>query len=537
MAHSDATPATADDLHMEFHHRMSDADALMWSIEKDPMLRSTITSVAMLDGRLDRSAMDALFERASRLIPRLRQRVRSNPLSIAPPRWEYDPNFDLNYHLRFVSAPGDGGLEDILALAEPIAMQSFDRARPLWECTYVEAAGDRSAMILKLHHAITDGIGGMKLMMEVFDLEPDAVKSPMPAAPKVHVLNQAERFADAFTYRFRKQAGSARRLLHSAGSATIGALTHPVATAEATREMTESVVRLLTPSTHPGSPIMTGRSLSCHFDVIELPLEPMKQAGHSVGGKLNDAFVGGILLGTRHYHTQRGSELHALRMSMPINVRTDHDENVAGNAFVPARFEISVDTDDPRILMQRTHERLLEIVHEPANSLVEPLAGAINRLPATLSTAFFGSMLKGLDFQASNVPGSPYQLYLCGAPVTLMVPFGPMAGTGANFTLLSYGDNLNVGINVDPAAVTDPALFVACLRQAYDEVMAVGSRPPKAPKARSRPRSTGSTRAAPRKKTSTAKKRSGQRSGTRSTAGKARASSNGSGSRRTSRSA
>jgi WS/DGAT/MGAT family acyltransferase len=467
---------------MRYHHRMSDADALMWSIEKDPMLRSTITSVAMLEGVIDTGRLRELFDRASRIVPRLRQRVRSNPLSVAPPRWEVDPNFDLNYHLRHVTAPGDGSLADILALAEPIAMQSFDRARPLWECTYVHIDEQRSALILKIHHSITDGVGGVKLMLEVFDLEPDAVKSPMPEAPEVHVLNQAERFADAFTHQLRRQVGLVRRITSGAGNVVLDAATHPFGTAAAAKEMAESVVRLVTPATRPLSPIMTGRSLSTHFDVIQLPLEAMKTAGHLVGGKLNDAFVGGILLGIRHYHTQRGAELQGLRMSMPINVRTEHDQDVAGNAFVPARFEIPVETDDPRILMERTHERLYEIVHEPANALVEPMANAINRLPTTFSTALFGSMMKGLDFQASNVPGSPFRLYLCGAPVSMMVPFGPMAGAAANITLLSYVDELNIGVNVDPAAVTNPTQYVACLRQAYEEIMAVGTprqRPPR----------------------------------------------------------
>ncbi len=80
---------------MRFENRMSDADALMWTIEKDPLLRSTITSVAVLDQSPDRDRLVESVDRATRLVPRLRQRVVSNPMSIAPPRWEFDPNFDI----------------------------------------------------------------------------------------------------------------------------------------------------------------------------------------------------------------------------------------------------------------------------------------------------------------------------------------------------------------------------------------------------------------------------------------------------------
>src|SRR3954453_17020892 len=127
---------------MRFEERMSDADALMWTIEKDPLLRSTITAVALLDRSPDPDRLVESLDRATRLVPRLRQRVVSNALSIAPPRWEFDPNYDLDYHLRWTKAPGEGSLRDVLDLAQPIAMQSFDRARPLWEFVVVDELAD-----------------------------------------------------------------------------------------------------------------------------------------------------------------------------------------------------------------------------------------------------------------------------------------------------------------------------------------------------------------------------------------------------------
>src|SRR5918995_2142969 len=98
----------ADDLRYE--NRMSDSDALMWTIEKDAMLRSTITAVAVLDQAPDIDELRALYRRGIHLVPRLRQRVRAHTLSIAPPRWEDDPHLDLDYHIRRVRAPSPGDL-------------------------------------------------------------------------------------------------------------------------------------------------------------------------------------------------------------------------------------------------------------------------------------------------------------------------------------------------------------------------------------------------------------------------------------------
>ncbi len=168
---------------IRFGNRMSDSDALMWRIEKDPQLRSTITAVCVFDREPDRDRVLERFERASRVIPRLRQRVVSAPLSPAPPRWVVDPDFDLRYHLRWVRAPGEGTLRDLLDLAEPLAMQGFDRARPLWEFTVVEGlAGGRSGLVQKVHHSVTDGVGGMELAASLLDLERDPEGGPPAAA-------------------------------------------------------------------------------------------------------------------------------------------------------------------------------------------------------------------------------------------------------------------------------------------------------------------------------------------------------------------
>jgi hypothetical protein len=88
-----------------------------------------------------------------------------------------------------------------------------------------------------------------------------------------------------------------------------------------------------------------------------------------------------------------------------------------------------------------------------------------------VTTGIFGSMLRGVDFVTSNVPGPPFPIYLSGARVVSQFPFGPMAGAAANITLLSYVDDLNIGVNTDPAAVPDPDVLLDCLQEGFDEVL------------------------------------------------------------------
>jgi WS/DGAT/MGAT family acyltransferase len=462
----------SDELHYE--SRMSDSDSLMWTIEKDPLLRSTITAVSLLDGAVDAERFTDKVDRASRVIPRLRQRVVGNPYSLAPPRWEVDPNFDLGYHLRRLHAGGDGDERHVLDLAQWVGMQGFDRARPLWEMYLVDGmVGGGSALIQKVHHAITDGVGSIQIALTLFDLERDpSDPGPMPGAPEVQVLGPVDRLMDGAAHVGRRRLSSLQRAVGTVTGGLRGVLTDP---ADAGRRLTDtvgSVGRLLAPATAPLSPIMTGRSLSVRFSTLVRPLDALRAAAKVADGKLNDAFVAAVAGGLQRYHAELGEPVDALRMTMPINVRTEATEGVAGNQFVPARFAVPMSIDDPVERMIAIRALVTAQRGEPALALSQPLAGILNRLPTSVTTGVFGGMLRGVDFVTSNVPGAPIPLYAAGAEIVQQFPFGPLSGSAANITLLSWLDQVCIGVNVDPAAVRDPDAFRACLAAGFDEVIA-----------------------------------------------------------------
>jgi WS/DGAT/MGAT family acyltransferase len=463
----------------EFDPRMSDSDALMWNIEKDPLLRSTITMITTLDRAPDRDRFTRRMDRASRLVPRLRQRVLHHPLSIAPPRWEVDPNFDLHYHLRWMRAAGDGTLREVFDIAEPIAMQGFDRARPLWEITVVEGLSDGgAALIVKVHHSVTDGVGGVKLQMEMLDAERQPSPAPedleLPDAPLPMTPSERQRWIDATTYEATRQFGTARQTAGAALSAVRRLAVDPVGVGTDALRTAASVATMLKPANEPLSPLMAGRSLSVRFDTLQVPLRGLKDASKVVRGRLNDGFVAGVTGGFRRYHQHHGYDhIDELRMAMPVNIRTAATASSVGNHFVPTRFLVPIGLDDPIARMTAIREIVARQRAEPALAMTEPLAGILNRLPTTAVTGIFGSMLKGVDFITSNVPGVPVPVYLAGARMESQIALGPMSGSAANAVLVSYVDDLNIGINTDPAAIADPEVLVGFIRDSFDELLAL----------------------------------------------------------------
>jgi WS/DGAT/MGAT family acyltransferase len=456
-----------------FEHRMSDADALMWNLEKDPLLRSTITVLWLLDRSPERDRFDEKIERTTRTIPRLRQRVVGNPLSLAPPRWEVDPNFDLAFHCRYVKAPGDGSLRGVLDLAQPIAMQGFDRARPLWELWVVEGLEDgRAALIMKLHHSLSDGVGLVQMTSSLVeryrDVDPTRAPKPMPLPPVVHVMNQRERFWDALAHERRRRLGQTRRSL----AAVARAVRNPLAAAREVSQTVPSLARMLRPVAEPLSPIMRRRSLRLRFDTIMLSLPRLKAASKTVNGTLNDAFVAGVAGGLARYHAAHGRRVPTLRMTMPINVRDGEGAARAGNQFAPARFPVPLDIADPVARMRTIRGLVGRQRAEPALGLLDEISGLLNRLPTSVLTVLFGSMLKGIDFVTSNVPGPRLEVFVSGARIEAIYGFGPLSGAAANITVFSYLDQLGVAVATDRAAVPDPALLVECLEAGFAEVLA-----------------------------------------------------------------
>ena len=134
----------------------------MWAIEKDAALRSDFCNLTILDRMPDLDRLRDRMRHAITAIPHLGERVVTPPLRLAPPEWRTDAGLDLDYHVRSLALPEPASLRDLLDLAATLCATPFDRSRPLWEFTVIDGlAGGHAALLQKVHHTITDGVGGL----------------------------------------------------------------------------------------------------------------------------------------------------------------------------------------------------------------------------------------------------------------------------------------------------------------------------------------------------------------------------------------
>ncbi len=445
---------------------LSQNDTIMWMVEADPLLRSTIMGVVILDGPPDWEVLVERVEHVTHQVPALREKVVAVPLHPTTLRWVHDHDFDLRYHLRHIRMPEHSGVQDVLDWARTEAMSGFDAARPLWEFTVVDGLDrDRSALVMKAHHVVTDGIGAVQLAAHLFDFEPDPPRHEPPPHEAFHHATSATLLRDVVLH---DVAGALEFTRHQLGSMVpnlLHAVRHPQHAAGEVVETARSVGRLIAPATTPRSPVMVGRMLSSNYRVLEVSVDGLRAASKAAGGRLNDGFLAGITAGLDRYHAHHGHSVDELRVAMPISQRGE-EHHEGGNHVSVMRFTVPVVAEDATARIAALHAVVEKVRGERSLDHTETVAGFLNLMPRGV----VGAMLKGVDFLASNVPGVPVPMWLVGRRVERFFPFGPTAGSAVNITLMSYDGTCCIGVNTDAAAVPDPDVLVDCLRAGFAEV-------------------------------------------------------------------
>ena len=450
--------------------RLSPFESLMWRTEINPMLRSTGVLVEVLDHAPDRERMITAHEWGSRLLTRLRHRVVEDPLSISAPRWVVDKDFDLSYHLRFLNLPLPGSMQQVLEIAQGMAMAPFDRARPLWEAMLIEGLdGGRAVYLLKIHHSITDGQGTVQMLEILHGESPEAGRArslPVPAPENVTGLGLAVSGLRGAPRTLVKEGVRGVGRLAGIGRSV---LAQPARVSEAV-SYAQSLGRMLGPPPAPGSILLEQRSLGRRYATLEVPLDRLRAAGKAAGGTLNDAFLAGLVGGMRRYHELHGVDLQALTVAFPISIRRS-DDPLGANRFAGARILAPITERDPAQRIRLIGARARAAREEPAIGFMDTLSPVLSRLPSAVTAAMTERITRSIDLQASNIRGVQRTGYLAGARVERTFAFGAAPGPAVMVTLMSYEGVCCIALTINAAAIPDHERFRECLVEGFEEVL------------------------------------------------------------------
>jgi len=472
-----------------FDGRMSDAEAMMWRLEKDRHLSSTFANLTILDRPPDFARLRERMSRATSAVPRLRQCVQPAPGGFGAPSWVDDPEFDVAWHVRRIALAPPGTMRQLQDLAALIASDPFDRTRPLWQFIVVEGLVDgRAALIQKLHHTFADGQASLALSMQFLDLERSPVEQPpaadvgpadgdeSPSSDGAAPRGDGDRPADG-----ERGDDPVAALLTDLARGPLAALRQVrdllLDPAAPTGQQAAAALRTLAAeigeSGAARSPLWTRRSLRRRLEVLSAPFDDVRAACTTLGSTVNAGFLTMVAHAAGRYHDRLGAPTESLRASMAISTRSSGSGT---NAFTLARFLVPTSAMPLEERFAAVAESLAAVRDHDNRGGLEPIARLSGALPVSLLTRIARAQGQSVDFATSNLRGAGMPLYVAGSKVLANHPLGPLGGVAFNVTMLGYDHRLDMGVHIDEAAVDEPELLLSCLRDSATELCAFARR-------------------------------------------------------------
>jgi WS/DGAT/MGAT family acyltransferase len=454
---------------------LSAEDLGFWYADQ-PRQRIAMALLMLLDRKPDPQRLRGAALRAADAVPRLRQRIVDAPFDLALPRWENDPTFDLDFHVRRYALspplPHEDELTALFRTLGPIYERPFDRSRPLWEIVEIDLPDERSALFFRLHHVVADGVGGNAILAAMTDAEREGEPLPAPSAKPPGAWSEppfAERLVRALGDRVVQEAGRAR----SVASALWRTARAPSEIATAARV----AASIVADARHRSDSPLRHFGRARHLAGVELPFAPLREAKRALGGQMIDVMLTAVAGAVGRWHRDQGyGGLEELLTLVPINLRPPAEQGLAagvGNRATGIQLHLPMRIRDPRRRFREIHRRVAERKAHPATRLVPQLAALLAALPRPVyrSLVFAGSQAIGLI--VTNVPGVPMARYVGGTEITGAYPFAPVAPhCPVSIALYGYRDRLYIGLDADGTAVPDVGDLAARLAASFDEVVA-----------------------------------------------------------------
>jgi WS/DGAT/MGAT family acyltransferase len=425
-----------------------------------------------LTGRLDMERLRHNLETRLLPFPRFRQLAVEQSL-FRQPRWEYDPEFDLDNHIEVISLPRRGAERAFRGLLDDLAATPLDRRKPLWRATVVTGYRGGTAIIWNMHHAVGDGIAMMRVLLSVCDTFPNP---PATRAAGEARSTGSQSIASYLRPAARTIAGARKytsRLMHSG----IDVLRSPASILEYTDTGTAYAKALAHLTVMPPDPptLLKGelgpRKRTTWADRIRLV--DVKHVAKATDSTVNDVLISAVAGGLGRYLRMRGEDIDEvhIRAMVPVNVRSTEVSPGLGNEFGLVLPKLEVGYHDPV-------ERLRAVKHEMDAIKESPQAAVSFAILQTIgSTAsdvqrlivnFFGTKT---SLVMTNVPGPEVRLYLAGMTLRRMMFWVPQsAGLGLGVSIFSYAGEIDIGVMSDEQMIPDPDGVVAFFLDEFAEL-------------------------------------------------------------------
>lgn len=433
------------------------------------------------DGEVRFKQILSMLERRQHLSPIFRRKLAFVPGNLGRPYWVEDPDFDIEYHVRHIALPKPGDWRQLCILAARIHSQPLRRDKPMWEMYVIEGLNNVEgypngcfALLLKVHHCAMDGATGTQFMNIVHDMTPETSDPGDPPPWMVERPSRTRMLGRAYLDAWRKPGQA------------LGFIKDSIPAFLRIREARKiGDVKFLEgkQSTRFQGKISRHRVVGARkFD-----FEAIRAIKNSCpGATINDAMLAIVSGGMRKYLEDK-DELpdETLVTGCPVDVRSPEERAAGGNMVGFMNLGLRSDIEDPAERLAAIHEE-----SKSAKAYAEALGPRFavdltDVLPGNvLSLAVRTASATGLaeasvmsNTIVTNVPGAPFQLYMCGAKLIDSISLGPLLPNIGLFQIVysSVQDKkgtVTLSFTACRDMMPDPGFYAECLQKSFEELYA-----------------------------------------------------------------
>ncbi len=458
---------------MPRREKMSAVDTAWLRMDR-PTNLMMIVGVMVFDHRMDFDRLRDTVE--ARLVGRYRRFRQCAVQEVAGAFWQDDPDFDIDAHLRRRALPSGAGKKELQALASELAVQPLNPGKPLWRFDLIEDYDGGSAMVVRIHHSIADGIALVGVILSLTDLTTDA-------PPQEHVAIDVDDFEGGHV-----QAGLIETLAEvltsvvNTGTALGGKAMDLASDPDRMSTYGRHGIGLLTelakllampPDSQTSLKGKTGTVKRVAWSEL-IPLGEVKALGKALGCSVNDILLSSVAGAFRAYFLQKGETVRdvEVRAMIPVNLRSARDEGTLGNRFGLGTLSLPLHEGNPfaRLFLVRSRMNELKSSYQPPLTL--GILAAVGVAPNIVQQQFLDILAAKASTVMTNVPGPRQPLYLAGSRLDQVMFWVPQSGDiGIGVSILSYNDNVQFGLITDRHFVPDPETIAPLFAAEFEKML------------------------------------------------------------------
>ncbi len=451
-----------------------------WLRMDHPTNLMTITGVLILEDPMDIETFREVIEERLLGFTRFRQRVSSRD---GTPHWELDPHFDITQHVRRSALPQPARQTELQERVSDLMSIPLDFSKPPWQMEFIEDYMGGSAVIVRLHHCIADGIALVQVVLSLTDEFYD---------PKHHELARADAPAwDLVPSLFRpvlKSVGATANRVASVGETLLReGLTmalrprHLLKRAKQGMSLGAALTKLALMG-RDSDTVFKGELGVAQHAVWSKPiaLQDVKTIGYALDAKVNDVLLGAVAGALRHYLQARSEPVDGvgIRTLIPVNLRPLENALKLGNRFGLVFLTLPVGIEGRERRLMAVKQQMDEIKASSEAMAALGILQTLGALPLEVEDQVVEMFSSKASAVMTNVPGPREKLHVEGRTLQHIMPWVPRAGKiGLGVSIFSYGDDVLVGIACDAGLVPDPETILQGFRQEFNALQRAHAAP------------------------------------------------------------